>query len=74
MSKSICSTCSQPILRAHRWRTVHHVFLWWHWETRHHRNCQKPTEGPERVRRLKGEVPLPFEEPDFLPHGGSNIV
>lgn len=58
-----CSKCHLPIQKTHRWRTVYHRFLFWTWQTTEHRNCQNPEINPNNpyaVKRLKGEVPLPF--------------
>ena len=57
-TKRRCTRCHKPIAKSHRWHTVYHRFLFWTWATFEHRNCQKPEETA--VKRLKGEVPLPF--------------
>ena len=58
-----CSKCKSPITRTHRFHAVHHKFLFFHWTTTEHRDCEHPTEIHKRVKRLKGEVPLPFPAP-----------
>ena len=64
--KRNCKTCKKPILKVHRWKQTHHRFLFWTWKTFAHRDCNHPTEAPLVVKRLKGEVPLPFPD-DGLP-------
>jgi hypothetical protein len=62
-SMRICSRCKKPILRAHRWRHVHYLFLWFWTRARvEHRDCQHPYEIHKHVTRLKGEVALPFPQ------------
>ena len=41
---------------------THHHFLWFTWATIAHRDCAHPTEIHKHVVRLKGEVPLPFDQ------------
>jgi hypothetical protein len=64
--KRICTKCKNHIAKHHRWRTVYHHFLFWAWGTFEHRDCSRPTEIHKYVKRLKGEVPLPFDEPGPL--------
>jgi hypothetical protein len=69
--KRVCTKCKNHIAKHHRWRTVHHaisIFGWtlFRWDTQQHRNCEHPTEIHKYVKRLKGEVPLPFEEPEEM--------
>ncbi len=54
--KRICSNCKKPIKQVHRWRNVHHRFLWFRWTTLAHRDCALPEQGPA----AKGERQLPF--------------
>jgi hypothetical protein len=65
--RRICSRCTLPIQRTHRWQSTHHRFLWIHWTTEAHRDCKHPEMSPSapRTKRLHGEVPLPFPEPQF---------
>lgn len=42
-----CSLCKNPIRRTHRFRVVHHRFLWFRWETRVHRDCNHPHMEPK---------------------------
>ena len=63
-----CSKCNLAIAKHHRWHTQHHAitifgFTIWRWSTTAHRDCEHPTEIHKRVKRLKGEVPLPFPAP-----------
>jgi hypothetical protein len=55
-----CTLCHLPIAKSHRWKTVYHRFLFWTWASFEHRNCAQPRQPG--VKRLKGEVPLPFPE------------
>jgi hypothetical protein len=67
--KRICNRCKEPIHKAHRWHYVHRKFLFWTITNVQHRDCQHPTEIHKYVKRLKGEVPLPFEQVDDNPMG-----
>ena len=73
--KRTCQRCKEPILKTHRWRTVYHKFLWFTWQTSEHRDCAHPSSVP-KVKRLKGEVPLPFDqqiERDAWNHGAIDV-
>lgn len=59
-TKRTCNLCHLPIQKSHRWKTVYHRFLFWTWASFEHRDCARPTENTPAVKRLKGEVPLPF--------------
>jgi hypothetical protein len=69
--RQTCSKCKRRFFRSHRWHRRYHRFLFWTWTTREHFNCRQPELGP--VKRLKGEVPLPFPGPlpdaDVIGHG-----
>jgi hypothetical protein len=60
--KRICKKCNHTIRRTERWKHVYTKFLWFltrkHVE---HHNCSHPCDGPVKtVKRMAGEVPLPF--------------
>ena len=63
--KRTCSRCKEPIAKTHRWHYVNRKLLWWTVTKIEHRDCKHPEMNPHNpyaVRRLKGEVPLPFPE------------
>jgi hypothetical protein len=65
----ICSRCKDQIKRGHRFHTVEsRLFgLLWTVKRPEHYSCPNPTHGPVATpRRIKGEVPLPFPEPDVM--------
>jgi hypothetical protein len=62
--KRICKKCNHTIRRTERWKHVYTKFLWFltrkHVE---HHNCSHPCDGPVKtVKRMAGEVPLPFPD------------
>jgi hypothetical protein len=61
----ICSRCKDQIKRGHRYHIVASRFLGFLWTVKRpaHYSCPNPTHGPS-PKRLRGEVPLPFPEPD----------
>ena len=61
----ICSRCKEQIKRGHRYHTVASRLLGFLWTVKRpaHYSCPNPTHGPS-PKRLQGEVPLPFPEPE----------
>ena len=62
--KRICKKCGHTIRRTERWKNVYIKFLWL-FTRKHveHHDCLHPQDGPVKtVKRLAGEVPLPFPE------------
>ena len=62
--KRICKKCGHTIRRCERWKNVYTKFLWF-FTRKHveHHSCLYPCDGPVKtVKRLSGEVPLPFPE------------
>ena len=64
----ICSRCKDQIKRGHRYHIVTSRLLGFLWTVKRpeHYSCPNPTHGPA-PKRLKGEAPLPFPEPDVFP-------
>jgi hypothetical protein len=64
----ICSRCKDQIKRGHRYHIVTSRLLGFLWFLKRpeHYSCVNPTNGPKPIR-LRGEVPLPFPEPDVFP-------
>ena len=68
----ICSRCKEQIKRGHRYHIVTSRLLGFLWTVKRpeHWYCDDPTQFPATkapTQRLKGEVPLPFPEPDVFP-------
>lgn len=42
----LCAQCGHPILMTHRFRLVHHKFLWFRWDSVEHRHCERPQTNP----------------------------
>lgn len=42
----LCGRCGHPILMTHRFRLVHHRFLFFRWDTFEHRHCHHPHLDP----------------------------
>jgi hypothetical protein len=57
--KRICARCGEHIKQTHRWHQKHIRLLFWTLTLPEHRNCWNPST-PYAVKRLDGEVPLPF--------------
>ena len=60
--KRICKKCGHSIRMRERWREIHRTFLWFRLKDQYaHHDCLHPCDGPVKtVKRLAGEVPLPF--------------
>lgn len=54
-----CSRCGHPVIKTHRFRVVHHRFLFFRWDTIEHRSCHHPQMNPEVTFRPK---PIPGRE------------
>ena len=66
----ICGRCGKPIKQVHRWKYVRVRLLFWVIEWPQHRNCVQPHLST--VPHRKGDVPLPFPEPEDSFHTGEN--
>jgi len=70
--KRICKKCGHTIRRTERWKNVRTTRLWF-FTRKHveHHDCLHPYDGPVKtVKRLAGEVPLPFPDTLYLTQPG----